>query len=431
MNSSHVSANTQAVLLLTGPLIVGRAGRSSEMLSTGEYNRLARALHDIEREPADLLGPEAGDILAEFRGLIDGERITRLLGRGFLLSQAIERWQSRSIWVVCREDDNYPERIKERLKAAAPPLFYGCGDADLLQSGGLAIVGSRNITDTLREYAEDVGRLVARAGKTVISGGARGIDQASMRGALRADGWVVGVLADSLERLVMARENRDLLMDGRLVLVSPYDPAAGFEVGRAMSRNKLIYAFADAALVVSSDYGSGGTWAGATEQLEKLRLVPVYVRSGGDLGEGLEGLLRKGALPWPDPSSPQEMVEILSFREYPAMDEPQQPELPFAIREGALVSPGTVENAGEQAKDSSAEPCVGGAVPEEMRNVREFLGAVQTPQTVDEIAAHLNVSRNQARKWVQCLVDEGVVQRTGRPFRFSLRRDVQKNMFDV
>ena len=55
-----------------------------------------------------------------------------------------------------------------------------------------------------------------------------------------------------------------------------------------MQRNKLIYALADAALVVSSDYEKGGTWAGAVEQLEKLQFVPVYIRSNGEIGKGLE-----------------------------------------------------------------------------------------------------------------------------------------------
>ena len=52
-------------------------------------------------------------------------------------------------------------------------------------------------------------------------------------------------------------------MDGRLVFISPYDPAAGFSVRHAMQRNKIIYALADAALVVASDFEKGGTWAGA------------------------------------------------------------------------------------------------------------------------------------------------------------------------
>ena len=86
-------------------------------------------------------------------------------------------------------------------------------------------------------------------------------------------------------------------MDHKLVLISPYDPAAGFNVGHAMQRNKVIYALADAALVVTSDFEKGGTWAGAIEQLEKLHLVPVFVRNGANAGKGNSALLRHGATP--------------------------------------------------------------------------------------------------------------------------------------
>ena len=48
-----------------------------------------------------------------------------------------------------------------------------------------------------------------------------------------------------------------------------------------MRRNKLIYALADAALVVNADYNKGDTWTGAAEQLDKLKLVPIYARANG------------------------------------------------------------------------------------------------------------------------------------------------------
>jgi predicted Rossmann fold nucleotide-binding protein DprA/Smf involved in DNA uptake len=191
--------------------------------------------------------------------------VRRLLDRGFLLSQAIERWQSRAIWVVSRADAAYPRRLKIRLKELAPPVFYGCGDVAILGTGGLAVVGLRHVDSTLVEYTEEVGRLAATARQTVVSGGAKGIDQAAMRGALSRSGKVVGVLADSLEKAAMNREHRKMLLERWLVLVSPYDPSAPFNVGHAMQRNKLIYALADAALVVNSDIDKGGTWAGATE----------------------------------------------------------------------------------------------------------------------------------------------------------------------
>jgi DNA processing protein len=174
------------------------------------------------------------------------------------------------------------------------------------------------VDDSLIDYTMAVGRLVARAGRTLISGGAKGIDQAAMRGALEAGGKASGVLADSLERTIMNREHRNLLLGGQLVLISPYDPSAGFNVGHAMQRNKLIYALADASLVVSSDLNKGGTWAGASEQLDELKFVPVFVRSTGEPSPGLDALRSKGAHPWPDPPDIDAFDRVFEKRKKPA-----------------------------------------------------------------------------------------------------------------
>ncbi|MCA9759262.1 MAG: DNA-protecting protein DprA [Candidatus Eisenbacteria bacterium] len=297
--TSVLSPNTQAILLLTAPLLVGKDSKANT-LSASEYRKLARHLRASASEPAALLTSAREEIL---RGVpwLDGDRVEGLLARGFQLSQALERWHTRALWVVSRADPEYPKRLKSRLREDSPPVLYGCGDPRILNSGGLAVVGSRKVDDALLSYTMNVGGLAASAGQTVVSGGARGVDQAAMRGALEAGGRAIGVLADRLERASLERSNRDRLLAQQLVLISPYDPMAGFNVGNAMSRNKLIYALADAALVVNSDLGKGGTWAGAVEQLEKLRLVPVFVRTGDPASAGLEGLEKKGALPWPDP----------------------------------------------------------------------------------------------------------------------------------
>ena len=165
----------------------------------------------------------------------------RLLDRGFLLAQVVERWQARAIWVISRADSDYPRRLKESLREDAPPVIYGCGDKGLLEAGGLAVVGSRNANETLLKYAANVGKLTALANRTLVSGGARGVDQAAMSGAIEAGGTVSGVLADSLEKATLNREYRNRLLKKQLVLISPYDPNAGFNKGHAMQRNKLIY----------------------------------------------------------------------------------------------------------------------------------------------------------------------------------------------
>lgn len=314
--TTGVSANTQAALLLTAPLLVKRREASVQPLQPGEYRRLTSFLQENGWTPADLLGKEAGDVLDHDRLPVDHARLRPLLARGFHLSQAVEEWQARAIWLVGSTDDAYPPRMK-RLGKHAPPILYGCGEPALLDEGGLAVVGSRRAGEDVLRYTEHVGELTARSGQMLISGGARGVDQAAMRGALEAGGRVLGVLSNDLQRAAMHREHRDLLIEGQLVLLSPYDPAAGFNAGNAMNRNKMIYAMADAALVVSSDFQQGGTWAGAVEQLDKLKLTPVYVRPEPD--KALDALIRKGARPWPDPETPEELQQALAPRP-PAQD---------------------------------------------------------------------------------------------------------------
>ena len=325
--SETLSLNTKAILLLTAPLIIGRGKNKGlvDPLTPAEYAKLASYLQQTGRQPADLLEPDANQLLGDCQPIPDPDRLRRLLERGFLLSQVVEHWHARGIWVVSRADETYPQKLKTRLKRHSPILLYGCGDSEILNSGGLAVVGSRHVNDSLLEYTQDIGRLVARDGRTLISGGARGIDQAAMRGALEADGKVTGVLADSLERMVMNREHRNLLLEEQLALVSPYDPNAGFNVGHAMQRNKVIYALADAALVVNAERNKGGTWAGAKEQLETLRLVPIFVRSTGEASSGLEALKNMGAQPWPNPEEPEELGTILNpaVPEVPACPLPQ------------------------------------------------------------------------------------------------------------
>ena len=305
-----LSANTQAILMLTAPLMVPGAPDEAPVLKPREYRRLAQWLHANGTEPAALL-ESGGALLGECPGGVESDRLRALLDRGFRLAQALERWQARSIWVVSRADDGYPTALRARLKGDAPALLYGCGPASLLGRRGLAVVGSREAGDALLRYAADNAVLAARAGLCVVSGGAKGVDRAAMNGALEAGGQVTGVLPGGLERAAVNREHRTLLMDERLVLLSLCDPRAGFSVGNAMARNKLVYGLADAALVVDAAAGTGGTWAGAEEELKKGS-NRVFVRSALKSSAGLAALQERGATAWPNPEEPDALQGLFA-----------------------------------------------------------------------------------------------------------------------
>ncbi len=63
--NDELSANTQAILLLTAPLIAGRNAEPTELLTPGEYKKLARHLHELQRQPADFLSQDAELLLSQ------------------------------------------------------------------------------------------------------------------------------------------------------------------------------------------------------------------------------------------------------------------------------------------------------------------------------------------------------------------------------
>lgn len=418
-----LSPNTQAILLLTAPLIAGGDASSTELLTPGEYKRLARHLRDIQSQPADLIASGATALLDDCGAVIDKDRLQRLLGRGFLLGQVVERWQARAIWVVSRADAGYPRRLKARLRDDAPAVLYGCGDGRLLDAGGLAVVGSRDADDALIHYTMEIGGLAARAGRAIVSGGAKGVDQAAMRAALEAGGLVSGILADSLERTAMNRDHRNKVMDGQLVLISPYDPGAGFNTGHAMQRNKLIYALSDAALVVNADVRKGGTRAGAIEQLGKFRFVPLYVRSTGAPSAGLDALRSEGALPWPNPRDAEELAGV--FDVDAAIPEPSlfagaDPAGTVAAPEEAPERPGELEPASAvsgHASDARLEQAAPRSPADTLfATVRSLIRQILSePKKDSDVSAELGVSPAQAKVWLKRMLDEGEIEKRRHP----------------
>ncbi len=233
-----------------------------------------------------------------------------------------------------------------------------------------------------------------------------------------------------------------------------------------MQRNKLIYALADTSLVVNSDLDKGGTWAGAVEQLDKLKFVPVFVRSTGEASAGLEGLRKKGALPWPNPQDTDSFEDVFNM----AMPTPTAaPQIGFALfsseepakpvapvpGEAMLVPQAESEPSAPVGAISDAQPPA--ATSEELPPVtREAMvpvddakksaqpeappaevlfaavrAAIQqllsTPMKDAEVAAALDVSNAQAKAWLQRLIDEGVLEKQKKPAGYVVR---QKQMFE-
>jgi predicted Rossmann fold nucleotide-binding protein DprA/Smf involved in DNA uptake len=286
-----LSQDSLTLLLICSQL--GVEDDSVKPLTLREWNPLARRLQAASLRPSDLLAVSSGDSPLELSP-DERARIVALLSRD--IKREVDRLGSLGIFLLTRADSDYPERYRQRLKDSAPPVLFYAGEKALLGQPGIAVVGSRHLDETGKECAAFVGNACGISGMVLYSGGARGVDTISMDAALEARGTVAGVLADSLERAVRSR--KEALSRGDLCLVTPYSPNAGFSVGAAMGRNRLIYTLADYAIAIASDAETGGTWAGATEALRN-KWVPVFVLEHDGMPEGNKLLLQKGALPFP------------------------------------------------------------------------------------------------------------------------------------
>ncbi len=381
-----VPPDTQAALLLCAPF--GTPGHDPRPLAPREYDSLVAWLARKGRRPAELLRPRAVLPSADEPGLPSAVRLRALLARGVELAAALERWHRLGLWVISRADDTYPQRLRRKLRPAAPVLLYGAGERARLNAGGLAVVGARDADDQAVTFAQTVAARCAAGGVQVISGGARGIDRAAVSAALEAGGTAVVAVADRLDRAATARDAKEPIRDGRLTLVSPYDPEAGFSVPRAMGRNKLIYGLADFALVVQFAAQAGGTWAGVVEQLgldpSEVPTTPVFVRASGNPDEGWEELQRRGALAFPgDAFRTGDPAEVLRRWAVPT----------------AEVTPVRPADAGET--------CYRRCLP----LLLQQLHAEPVAADFNGIAQRLEIEPSQLRAWLERAIGEGKVRR--------------------
>lgn len=277
---------------LASLLLVQRlAEASASPLTASQYWPLVERAAGLER----LLGKPAAVLTAEFglEAALAEQVAGRLEGAPELADQ-LDQLDQAGVRALTFVDDGYPRVLVERLKNA-PPILFVAGDPALLTTPMLGIVGSRNVDADGAEVARTAARAAVHHGYGVASGGAKGVDQLSMRAALEAEGTVVGVLADSLLRALREPETRRAIANGQVCFCTPFNPSAGFSVANAMGRNKVVYALSAATLVVASEENSGGTWAGAKEAITG-RITPVLSWVGPGSGPGNAALVVRGAV---------------------------------------------------------------------------------------------------------------------------------------
>lgn len=250
-----------------GPDDVSIVSLTTRALPAPERPLSSRELFELSQlysfaELRDGVPPESAGRRAELT-----RRAEVLLQREAAVAAALENWENSGLWTMTVSSVGYPRHLQERLGPSAPAVLHGFGDSERLHTLGLGVAGSRAAVQRDIDRAKAVGVQAAEHDLALVAGAARGVDAAAMDSAIGAGGCAVGVLAESLVKAVSRSETRRHVLDGSLVLVSPFSPEAPFSTGAAMGRNRIIYALSCTLVVVACEAGRGGTWAGAVEAL--------------------------------------------------------------------------------------------------------------------------------------------------------------------
>ena len=234
---------------------------------------------------------------------------------------------------LCRCDARYPARLRDLVDPPAvlhvhgtPARFERCVARDRV-----AVVGARRGSPYGLEQARALGRGLAAAGLTVVSGMALGIDSAAHLGALEVDGTTVAVLAGGPERPYPSSKHalhKRIAATGAVVSEMP--PGTTVRRWCFPARNRLIAALSQATVVVEADTRSGSliTAALAADLGREVAAVPGLVTAR--LAGGTNALIAEGAQLV---RCAHDVLELLFGAQAPARQEPgARQDLPDDLR---------------------------------------------------------------------------------------------------
>jgi predicted Rossmann fold nucleotide-binding protein DprA/Smf involved in DNA uptake len=258
----------------------------------------------------------------------------------------IEQLQAGGIYVITRADRHYPRPLVHSLPLERQPFLLFCqGTPALLAQPAVAFIGSRHSTGAACDFAEKLAARLAGDGLNVIGGYARGVGQAAFRGAMESgEGQTTIVLPQGIGSFQRTADKlQDYLDGGRLLVISPFRPEAGWEERLAVARNKLITGLAHAVVVAASGK-AGHAWDSANDAMAQGK--PAFVWDVGvEVEPGATGnraLIEAGGRPVKDAEEAIFQVETVveesvEGSESPPESAPHPPEEPPPLDAAATL----------------------------------------------------------------------------------------------
>ena len=260
-------------------LLTSHLGDPDRKPLTGPQMRtLAQRMRTMEKPTVDR-EVNVQDLLALGYSPDAAERILQMLSQEDLLDYYLSRGKRYGCVPVTRVSEDYPGILRKRLGLEAPGCLWAKGDLSLFHTPAIALVGSRDLRDENRRFAENVGIQAARQGLTLVSGNARGADKTAQNACLRSGGRVISIVADELAKHPV-QEN--------ILFVSESGFDEVFSAQRAISRNRCIHALGRMVFVAQATLNKGGTWDGTVKNLNHGWSSVACFRDGSEAMRELE-----------------------------------------------------------------------------------------------------------------------------------------------
>ena len=284
-----------AVMLLTMALSPNKE-EYARPYSVQEFRRLEETVRASRyRSIGNLLDVDISGLMM-YLGISEeeGYRAYTLLHRGVQLTHALNGYLLEGIDIVTQYDGEYPQRLRRKLGAAAPPCFYRCGNADLLDRPSIAIVGISGVK-TPPEVREAIENLVCAAsaeGYAVVTGGELGVSRVAEGLAAQHGGVLLDILGGGMHEHMRDETISTLNGERRCAMLSLEHPDAMFTVSHAIARSKMLFALSDAVFIFSTDGRRG-----ETDALQNRYCDWIYAWEGCAANQAL---ISRGARPMGD-----------------------------------------------------------------------------------------------------------------------------------
>lgn len=205
-----------------------------------------------------------------------------------------EALRAQGIDVVTLRHDHYPDLLREI--PSPPPVIFLRGEVTLEDRRAVAIVGTRRMSGYGRELTKTLAYDLAKAGVTIVSGLAKGVDGIAHAAALDAGGRTIAVMGNGVKRVYPAvHQALAKRIIGQGAVLSDLHPDAPPDAPNFPARNRLISGLALAVVVTEAPLRSGAliTVDFAADQGRDVFAVPGSVHS--EASAGCNRLLRDGA----------------------------------------------------------------------------------------------------------------------------------------